>query len=212
MNFKDFFSPDNMTVLGTNLAIIVATIVAGFKAFNKKWDELREKGSHDIKGQLIKQSQIDMRIMKKLEETKEFLNADRIQIYDFHNGMRYASGRSALKMTCTYEGCRYGIKSYQPSLSAIPLNCMPNYISKILNDGEIECKDIETMKDECPASYAHKIDMQVKSFYDIAIHNNSGEPVGFVEIQFCKNKYNVNKEVVQKLVWFVETELADLMK
>lgn len=212
MNLPDFFSIENLTILASNLAVIVFSLVTMYNSFTKKWNEMQKKESHDIKGEVKRQSEVDMRITKKLEEVKETLNADRVQIYDFHNGIRYANGRSALKTTCTYETCRYGIKHYQNSLSGIPLSCIPNFISSLLNNGEIECKNLEEIKETMPATYSLKKGMQVKSFYDTVFHNEEGEIVGFIAIQFCTNKYNVSKEVVQKLVGYVESELSSLAK
>lgn len=212
MNLSDFFSIENLTILASNLAVIVFSLITMYNSFTKKWNEMQKKESHDIKGEVKRQSEVDMRITKKLEEVKETLNADRVQIYDFHNGIRYANGRSALKTTCTYETCRYGIKHYQNSLSGIPLSCIPNFISSLLNNGEIECKNLEEIKETMPATYSLKKGMQVKSFYDTVFHNEEGEIVGFIAIQFCTNKYNVSKEVVQKLVGYVESELSSLAK
>lgn len=212
MNLNEIFSPENIALLASNIAVIVFSLVTAYKAFTKKWNEMQKKDSHNIKGEVKRQSEVDIRIMKKLEEVKETLNADRVQIYDFHNGIRYANGRSALKTTCTYETCRYGVKHYQNSLSGIPLSCIPNFISALLNDGEIECKNIEEIRETMPATYSFKKGMQVKSFYDTVFHNEEGEIVGFIAIQFCTNKYNVNKEVVQKLVGYVESELSSLAK
>ena len=66
-----------------------------------------------IPKKLKKQCGIDTIIIQRMEEVKEILDADRVQIYDFHNGDHYANGRSALKTTCTYEVVRTGVKGYQ---------------------------------------------------------------------------------------------------
>lgn len=213
MDFKSFFSAENMTALGTNLAIIVFAFISFYKTFSKKFKELSKNdyGSISKKGEIKRQSETDIKITKRMGELKEILNADRVQIYDFHNGIHYANGRSAVKITCTYESCRYGVKQYQNQLAAIPISCLPNYISKLLEDEEFVCKDIETIKETCPSTYEFKKNMQIESFYDVVFHNDEGEVVGFIAIQFCNNKYNIDKEQVQKLVGYVESELSLLL-
>lgn len=214
MDFKTFFSAENITALATNLAIIVFALVTGYHTFSKKFAELKKKSNEgtSIRGEIKRQSDTDIKISKKLEEIKEILNADRVQIYDFHNGIHYANGRSAIKITCTYEICRYGIKSYQNQLAGIPISCLPNFISSLLSDGEFVCKDIESLKETNPATYTFKKNMQISSFYDVVFHNEEGEIVGFIAIQFCNNKYNIDKEAIQKLVGFVEAELSMLIE
>lgn len=213
MEFKTFFSAENITTLATNLAIIVFALITGYKTFSKKFAELKKNNNGGlIRREIKKQSDADLRITRKLEEIKEILNADRVQIYDFHNGIHYANGRSAIKISCTYEICRYGIKSYQNQLAGIPISCLPNFISSLLSDGEFICKDIESLKETNPATYTFKKNMQISSFYDVVFHNEEGEIVGFIAIQFCNNKYNIDKEVVQKLVGYIEAELSSLIE
>lgn len=213
MEFKTFFSAENITTLATNLAIIVFALITGYKTFSKKFAELKKNNNGGlIRREIKKQSDADLRITRKLEEIKEILNADRVQIYDFHNGIHYANGRSAIKISCTYETCRYGVPSCLNQLSGIPISCLPNFIATLLNDGEFMCKDLETIKESCPATYTFKKNMQVSSFYDVVFRNGQGEIIGFVAIQFCNNKFNIDREVVQKLVGYIEAELSSLIE
>ena len=70
----------------------------------------------------------------------------------------------------------------------------------------------KSLKETNPATYTFKKNMQISSFYDVVFHNEEGEIVGFIAIQFCNNKYNIDKEVVQKLVGYIEAELSSLIE
>ena len=53
--------------------------------------------------------------------------------------------------------------------------------------------------------------MGIKSFYDVVIRNEVGEPVGFVAVQFCSSdSHFVNKDAVKKFAWFVENKLSEI--
>ena len=57
--------------------------------------------------------------------------------------------------------------------------------------------------------------MEINSFYDVILNNKNGEPIGFLAVQYLKNKYNItekNKQEVLKLKFFVEEQLEKLMK
>ena len=209
---KEFFTIENLATLGTNLAIIAASLVAMLKAFQKKWDEITADNTGKLRGSIKIQAEFDARIIKKLEEVREQLNADRIQIYDFHNGIHYANGRSAIRISCTYEAIRYSIKSYLNRLNGIPIGCIPAFIRKLLDEGKFVCPDLETIKEECPATYEFKREMGITGFHDVAFKNEFGEIVGFVAVQFCDNEFHQDDETVMKLVGFVEHELNELMK
>lgn len=208
----DFFTVENLATLGTNLAIIIGAVAALIKAFQKKWDEVTSDNSGKLRGNIKIQSDFDTKMMKKLEEVREQLNADRVQIYDFHNGIHYANGRSAIRISCTYESVRYSIKAFQNTLNGIPISCLPNFITKLLEEDKFVCPDIEEIKTMCPATYEFKKRMGITGFYDLVFRNEYNEIIGFVAIQFCENNFNVDEAIVTKLVGYVETELIELMK
>ena len=149
-----------------------------------------------------------------MEEIKDLLNADRVQIYDFHNGGHYANGRSALKTTCTYEVCRAGIKPVQSQLQGIPLSCIAKFINELLSNNELEIKNLEKIKDTMPATYQLKKDMEIMSFFDIVLNNKYGEPVGFLAIQYVENTYGIrtvgDKQEILRLKFFIEEQLEKM--
>lgn len=207
MDFKELFSAENVTLIGTVLGTIVGSLLIFMKSFKKTLNVLL-KQKENIPKKIKKQTEVDNLIYKRMETLKEVLNADRIQIYEFHNGIHYANGRSALRTTCTYEVCRYGVEPCQTYLQAVPLSCIPNFIKKLLDDGKMEVKDLEEISKEMPSAYALKKTQNIKSFFDIIIKNNEGEPIGFLAIQFCENDYNINENEILRFVGFLEEVLS----
>ncbi len=190
------------------LAAIIAAIgvlIKAIKSTKKEIDSLPKR--------IKKQVNIDDFIISKMEEVKEQLNADRVQVYDFHNGGHYANGRSALKTSCSYEVVRSGISRKQSFLQSIPLSCLSRFVSKLMNDGSIEVKNLEDMKEAMPSTYQLKKSQNINSFYDIVLNNKAGEPIGFLAIQFVKNKYSINekgKEEILRLKFFIEEQLENM--
>lgn len=199
-----------ITLLNTiaSLLIAFAGVYVAYKNSKKSIEET-------IPTKIKKQCNIDLEITSRMEYVKEYLLADRVQIYDFHNGEHYANGRSALKTTCTYEVIRKGIKSYQNDLQAVPLSCIPKFIQNLLANEKIECNDLETIKDTMPATYNLKKSQNVKSFFDVVLTNQKGEPIGFLAIQYCKENcvnFNSNeKDQIYKLKYYIEENLEKMV-
>lgn len=211
MNWSEIFSIENLERIATICGTVLFTVYMSFRTFKTKLDKVMGEKKSDVPKKIGKQSEIDCLIMKEAEKLKEFLNADRVQVYEFHNGTHYANGRSALKTTCTYETCRYGISSCLNILSGIPLSIIPNFIKTLLDKGELLVKDLEDIKPTMPSTYTLKSTMGIKSFYDVVIRNEVGEPVGFVAVQFCSSdSHFVNKDAVKKFAWFVENKLSEM--
>lgn len=202
---------DLITAFIVSLTAIVTALTSLIVSLFKAKTEIE----NSIPKKIRNQCNIDNEIIKRMEELKEFLNADRVQVYDFHNGGHYANGRSALKTSCTYEVCRTGCRSYQMYLQSIPLSCIPQFIETLLNNEELGIKDLEDMKDTMTSTYHLKKDQGVRCFYDIVIHNKNKEPIGFLAIQYLEeNKINFNndeKNEILKLKFFIEENLEKMI-
>lgn len=195
-----------IAILITAIGAVLVAIIKTYKNTKKEMDSLPRK--------VKRQASIDTLITDKLEEVKDILNADRVQVYDFHNGGHWANGRSALKTTCTYEICRAGVKPAQPQLQALPLSCIAKFINTLLNEGKMEVKNLNEIKDTMPATYNLKQATSVEAFYDVILNDEYGEPVGFLAIQYVKNLYSIktekDKEEILKLKFFVEEKLQEM--
>lgn len=162
----------------------------------------------DISKMIPKQNEIDLDIIGKMDYTKELLNADRIHLYEFHNGAHYADYRSALKFSCSYEVTKAGTRSVMHKCTGIPISVMPRFINKLTKDGVFYCKDIEEIKDTMASTYEFKNNINIKSFYDVAIKNPQGTIIGFIAVQWDNGTHpKVNSDAIQKLVWYVEENI-----
>lgn len=201
---------ENIETFLLGVASIIASVgilIRAIKSTKREFENIPIK--------IKKQVSVDTEITEAMDSLKEQLNADRIQIYDFHNGGHYSNGRSALKVSCSYEVCRTGIQPKQSQLQSIPISCISKFTNKILNDEKFEVKNLEEIKEEMPATYQLKRDMGLNSFYDIAIKNSKNEVIGFLAVQFIKNPYNVknekDKEAILKLKFLVEEKFEFLI-
>lgn len=169
-----------------------------------------------IPKKLKKQASIDTEIIQRMEDIKEILGADRVQIYDFHNGGHYANGRSALKTSCTYEVTRAGVKGYQMYLQSLPLSAIPRFSKSLLDKGEMCVADIEDIKSSMPGAYNIKFEQGVKGFHDIVLENKFGEPIGFLGIQYVNSSHktynNKEKNEILRLKFFIEENLESMIK
>ena len=201
---------DILTII-TLFTNIILAIGALFVAIRKTKKEIEETLPKKIKHQ----SDIDMKIHSRIEEIKEYLNADRVQIYDFHNGGHYANGRSALKTSCSFEVVRSGIEGHQKELQAVPLSCIPQFVQELVKNGELKVDDLEEIKNTMPSTYQLKKEQDIASFYDIILNDEKGEPIGFLAFQYtktnCVNFTKEEKNQILKLKFFIEENLKDMV-
>lgn len=210
MNLGELLSVENLMLIGTVIGTIIASAFTSYKTVVNKINEEQRTRKDEVPKAVKKQSKLNCEILQEAEKVKELLDADRVQVYEFHNGAHYANGRSALKTTCTFETCRYGVQSCRDILSDIPLSVIPVFIKTLLDDEELYVKNLEDIKDTMIGTYNIKSSMNIKGFYDVVIHNEDREPIGFVAVQFCnRDASNIDKDVVKKFAWFVEMKLME---
>ncbi len=202
---------DDIITLLISLSALITAVATLIRDFIKAKKEIEEALPTKIKHQ----SDIDMKIHDRLEEAKEYLNADRVQIYDFHNGGHYANGRSALKTSCSFEVVRNGIEGHQKELQAVPLSCIPQFIQELVKNGELKVDDLEEIKNTMPSTYQLKKEQDIASFYDIILNDEKGEPIGFLAFQYtktnCVNFTKEEKNQILKLKFFIEENLKDMV-
>lgn len=192
--------------IAKNIGIFIAELIVGLFFCKQYLDKYFKKTN--VAKMLPRQNKLDMEMLNKLEYVKEILNADRIHIYEFHNGEHYSSNRPAYKFSCTYEVFKAGNKPVQQECINLPTNCMPSFVNKIMKDGKFVCEDLEDLKDTLPSTYNFKKALNIKTFYDIAIKNREGEIIGFIAIHwFKKENMKVDEDVIKQLVWYVEEHL-----
>lgn len=203
---------ENITTLILSITAMITALASAYVAWQKAKTDIKSAVPKKIKGQVT----VDSVVTNVMEDLKEFLNADRVQVYDFHNGDHYANGRSALKTSCSYEVVRTGIKGHQKELQAVPLSCIPHFIEKLLNNSVLKVNDLEELKDSMPATYELKKSQNVASFYDVILNNKNGEPIGFLAIQYeRKNCVNFSENEIyqiKKVKDFIEEKLEELNK
>lgn len=202
---------DDIIALLISISALVTAAATLIKDILKAKKEIEETIPKKIKHQ----SDIDMKIHNRLEAIKEFLNADRVQIYDFHNGGHYANGRSSLKTSCSFEVVRNGIEGHQKELQAVPLSCIPQFIQELLQKGELKINDLEEIRDTMPSTYQLKKKQNIASFYDIVLNDEKGEPIGFLAFQYsksnCVNYTKEEKNQILKLKFFIEENLKNMI-
>ncbi len=162
-------------------------------------------GKINVPQTVVKQNVIDMEMTKKMDYVKELVGADRILVFEFHNGQHYSNYRSALKMSASYETYRAGLESSREKCAGVPISFMPAFISKLTQEGKIVCPDIEEIKDTMGNTYAFKKYLGLGSFYDVAIRDAHGNIIGFVAVQWNgKMPKNLDESEITRLAWYLE--------
>lgn len=174
----------------------------------------RKVNSQSVSKTIEKQCLLDEDILNKMEEVKECYNADRVHFYDFHNGVHYSNGRSAKKLSCTYEKTRFGIEPIKRVMKEIETADIPFFLNKLFSECKFGVRDVEKLKEEKDMMYIYMRRSGVKSFYVLSVKNQDKEPIGFIMLQYIQNEMpeiGYYDEYIQKFKWFMEEKLKKML-
>ena len=194
-----------------SIGIILAEILLAIYFCKQYIDKYQKEHKPNISDEVTRQNPIDLDIIEKMDYYKELLKADRILLFEFHNGQHYSNYRSALKMSASYEVYRAGLESSREKCSNLPIAIMPRFIAAITREGFAWCKDIEEIRYDMGNSYEFKKAIGIKAFYDVAIKDECGNIVGFVAVQWQHEMpTDIDVKNIDHLAWHMEEAVKKL--
>lgn len=194
-----------------SIGIILAEIFLAIYFCKQYIDKYQKEHKANISDEVTKQNPIDLEIVEKMDYYKELLKADRILLFEFHNGQHYSNYRSALKMSASYEVYRAGLESSRERCANLPIAIMPKFIAQITCDGFAWCKDIEEIRYDMGNSYEFKKSIGIKSFYDVAIRDENNNVIGFVAVQWHEiMPTDIDVKNIDHLAWHMEEAVKKL--
>ena len=198
---------DTAKIIGTALAEFVLMIYFCKQYIDKNSDRI------NIGKGVKEQSEISKEIIDTMDYYKELLHADRILLFEFHNGQHYSNYRSALKMSVSHEVYKASLSSVREKCSGLPIAVMPHFVAAITNDGQTFCRDLEDIKGKMGSSYEFKKSLGIKSFYDVAIRDAEGNTIGFVAVQWnTVMPDDIDTQNILKLAGYLESSIKKLVQ
>tara|TARA_S200002703_G_scaffold54569_2_gene47183 strand:- start:55 stop:654 length:600 start_codon:yes stop_codon:yes gene_type:complete len=182
--------------LGTAVVGVVGTLSA---IWLKHYLE-RKKAEKDkcIVHQTVKE---DVEIISRVEDMIQEVNADRISIFQFHNGGEYYSGKGMQKMTCTYEAVKPGVSRTQMGMQNVPVSACYATLEKLIENKEFHCMDVEANYPESACKYG-LLENGVKSTYQYAIFNLDKKAIGMLRADFVLEVEELNESADNALRYF----------
>jgi hypothetical protein len=122
-------------------SIVIALITAGF--FRRRIEKGKEQFS---KKQLMKQIEHDEIVHYALRELRRKYNADRVYVWQFHNGGNFYTSSPMQKTSITYERCSEGLERKSEKYQGVLISNFTGYIKNTMNN-KMFYHDIEKLPD-----------------------------------------------------------------
>lgn len=180
--WKEVFINAGSLIIGLILACGQLYTVWQMKKADK--EKAKSKEPKNYGKQIKAENAHTVKIQEEIEELRQALNADRVQVLEFHNGTDFST-RKGYKMDCTYETIRYGNETAKGILQNYPTTLLPIFMSKIIDNKQYFVSDVNQLMNVDMSTYAMKMNMHVGSFYDVSLEDKE-DVIGILAVQYAE--------------------------
>ena len=124
----------------------------------------------------------------------DVLNADRVSVYEFHNGESFYSGSHQQKFSCTYEYFKAGVSSEALGQQGLRVSTFNQFVSEIINEKIFKYSNTQDLENSLLKNWFE--DKGVKSIVAIPIITLNKNIIGMISVESTtSNKTLTEKEI-----------------
>lgn len=139
---------------------------------------------HELTGKFISYAENANKIQIQLYHLLQNFGADRVSIYEFHNGGKNLAGVEFKKCSNTYEAVSLEIQPIIKEMQSLPLSINPLWNKTLASKMNIYIPDIEILEDKFLAGYLES--QSVKAYYSTLLQDYQNYPIGFMSLEYYK--------------------------
>ena len=131
-------------------------------------------------------------VYKALEYTLNNVGADRVVVYEFHNGDVYYSGSSQQKFSNTYEVLSEGVSSEIKNQQNLRVSSFNRFVKPLIDNDEYSFGEIVNINNVGIKEFFE--DQGTKSTFCVPVKLLTGKIIGILGIDYVKQPRLVTKE------------------
>lgn len=184
----------SLVVLGSFTWFLIRFILRMMKRQERKIDVLigklvtKDVDEDDIEEKLSKFAVNANRVRQLSYYLLNEFDADRVAIYEYHNGGKSVAGIDFKKCSNTYEATAKGIDEMYNEQQNLPISVNFLWNKLLIDKKPILISDIRTLEQTDNTIFQILSSQGIKSYYSRLILNYNSKPIGFIVITY----YNKN--------------------
>lgn len=159
-------------------------------------DKLMNKFTHDenneLTGKFINYAENANKIQIQLYHLLQNFGAERISIYEFHNGGKNLAGVEFKKCSNTYEAVSLETKPIIKEMQNLPLSINPLWSKILATRDDIQIPSIENLQDTFLKGYLET--QSIKTYYSTILQDYDNSPIGFMSLEYYKSSRKLTQD------------------
>lgn len=153
-------------------------------------------GKHELTGKFINYAENANKIQIQLYHLLQVFRADRITIYEFHNGGKNLAGVEFKKCSNTYEAVSLEIKPMIKEMQNLPLSINPLWNKILATRDDIIIPDISDLEDTFLKGYLES--QNIKAFYSSLLQDYDNTPMGFIAVEYYRTPVTLTEDELEE--------------
>jgi len=159
---------------------------------DKMMNKFNSEENHELTGKFISYAENANKIQIQLYHMLQTFHAERISIFEFHNGGKNLSGIEFKKCSNTYEAVSLETKPIIKEMQNLPLSINPLWNRILSTRDDINIPSIENLDDTFLQSYLRS--QSIKTYYSTILQDYDNTPIGFISLEYYKTTRELTEE------------------
>lgn len=144
-----------------------------------------DEKKHELTGKFISYAENANKIQIQLYHMLQNFGAERISIYEFHNGGKNLAGIEFKKCSNTYEAVSLETKPIIKEMQNLPLSINPLWNKILSTRDDITIPNVDDLTDTFLQSYLSS--QSIKTYYSTILQDYDNTPIGFISLEYYHN-------------------------
>jgi len=141
--------------------------------------------THELVGKFDNYAVNANKIQIQLYHLLQNYGAERVSIYEFHNGGKNLAGIEFKKCSNTYEAVSLETKPIIKEMQNLPLSVNPLWSRTLVTKCDIIIPSVENLEDTFLKSYLES--QSIKTYYSSILQDYDNTPIGFITLEYYHN-------------------------
>jgi hypothetical protein len=168
------------SIILSSCIVAAATIVS---LFVKEYIQRRQNRKNAC---VARYTQQNTNVEKAIRYTLDQLDADRVYVYEFHNGESFYSGGHQQKFSCTYESLKAGVSSEALNLQDLRVSTFNKFVSEVVNEKNFKVLDAKDMSDSLLKNWFDN--RGITSSFSFPVITLNKNIIGVINVDFTNHK------------------------
>jgi hypothetical protein len=146
----------------------------------------------ELTGKFINYAENANKIQIQIYHSLQNFGAERVSIYEYHNGGKNLAGVEFKKCSNTYEAVSLETKPNIKEMQNLPISINPLWSKILATRSDINVPCVSEIQDSFLKSYLES--QNIKTYHAVILEDYDNTPIGFITLEYYKHSMKLTQE------------------